>query len=353
MVATYNAGDIQGYVDLFTPGLVTVLGDMGGRPSPNAAGSGNDFSRDLPNHRAKVAWEMDMGTTLALSDCGGDVVVTCRAEYADFYTAALLGGDATRLELGIEGGAIVSYRETALGGLTIDNMDENFWSWLEREFERDVIGPIFVGTYDIRYSHDSAKRWQVYGRLYLESLGYTVDTPDFLTNVSFEDAAVALQFSDAFSSGDPQKWAAMLPADGFTYSPVGPTIQGDAVARTADWAILFNGTMAFESCAPRFASSVVCTYLTQDDFLRTGSFEPHPFEWTFAVVDGQMSDVTVFDPQRFQTTNQIARFATWATENRPDVTILVDEATGEFVHTAENTSAVQSLLNEFWADNGN
>lgn len=188
--AAYNAGDIQGYMNLFTPGLVTVLGDKGGRPSPNGARSGNDFNRDLPNHRAKIAWEMAMGTTLALSDCEGDLDVTCRAEYTDFYTAALLGGDATRLVLGVENGKIVSYRETALQGESIDNVDTAFSTWLENEY--NVTGPLFTTIYDIVYTEASAKRWQVYGRLYLESLGYEVDQPDFLTDVALEDAAVTI-----------------------------------------------------------------------------------------------------------------------------------------------------------------
>ncbi len=350
-VATYNAGDIQGYMNLFVPGVVTVLGDKGGRPSPNGPHSGNDFNRDLPNHGAKIAWEMDMGTTLALSDCEGDLVVTCRAEYADFYTSALLGGDATRLVLGIEDGKIVSYRETALQGESIDNMDANFDEWLQSASGYGVSGPIFITSVDIRYSRDSARHWQVFGRLYLESLGYEVDQPDFLTGVSLEDAAVAIEFADAFASGNAQKWAAMLPADGFTYSPDGPTIQGDDVVRTAEWETAFNGTMELASCSPRFASSIVCTYLIQNDFLRTGSYDPRPVDWTFAVVDGQLTEVTVFDARRRDILTQTEALATWAAENRPDVTVLVDADTGEFVHTVENAAAVATLLNDFWLSN--
>ena len=351
-VASYNARDLDGYMSLFAPGITTGIGDRGGRPSPNGSGSGNDFNRSLEQHQAKVAWEMDMDTQLTLEECEGELIVTCTASYDDFFLTPQIGPAQSTLVLGIENGSIVSFRETAINGNVTDDLDTEFIdSWLLSEHGINRRGLTTVNPYDIEYTPASAMRWHVFGRLYAASKGIATDEAPFAPGVALEDLAVAVKFGDALGTTE-DKWIDMWDEPTYQYvSGEEYTMDEETVRSANSWAGLTDGTQTLKACEPASGDRILCTYAAEDAFSRAIGMDPYDSIWSFEVVDGRVSDVRLFNGGWLAYAAQVDVFASWATENHPDVGVTADF--GEFLYTEANAEAVLSLLDEYSVHVGN
>jgi hypothetical protein len=131
-VDAYNSGDVDRYEALFTESTTLVMGDRGGRPSPNGNASGTTFNRTLESWLNKYVWEIAIGSQLELSSCTGDSgVIRCRADYTDIFIEPLMGVASTNVELVVAEGAITVYRETAINGSVLDNWQASLFDWVQ------------------------------------------------------------------------------------------------------------------------------------------------------------------------------------------------------------------------------
>lgn len=344
--ATYNTGDLDGHLALFAPGATIALGDNGGRPSPNGAQSGTDFNRTLEQHGERIAHEARLNTQMELSDCSGDELVRCTATYRDFISDALMGGDLTTVTLEIVDGEIRTLTETAVNGRAYDDWLWEMGKWVESNHgvSLDWTNPSFDPS--------SAAKWHVFGRLYLDFARRPYAPVPFAPDVELEDLAAAVKFGDALGTTE-DAWMAMWHQPTYRYvSDQEYTMDEETVRTIATWAILMDGTETLKACEPiSDGERVLCTYAAEDAFSRAIGMDPWDSLWSFAVVNGRIADVQLFDGGRLAYAAQVDAFTDWAAENHPEVG--VSAGFGEFVYTQENAEAVLSLLDEYSTYLGN